>query len=139
MQSDYLLRVIEEAGRALRALRDQVLGRTVEGPKLKQELASLFDSVGLDLELALRATDDTLMLLIAPTGEVDPTRCWILAESLYLTGLGAHLDGDMGNARAAFDKALPLYRAVEPGAVFYGLEEASDRIAEMERLLGSPN
>lgn len=43
MQTDYLIRVIEEAGRALRALRDQV-----------------------------------------------PTRCWILAESLYLTGLGAH-------------------------------------------------
>lgn len=135
-QADYLLRMIEEAGRALRALRDRVLGRELDAGQLNSELESLFESVGLDHELALRATSETLLLLVAPTGEVDPTRCWVLAESLYLAGLGAHIEGDAEATRRAFEKALPLYRAIEPGAAFYGLDEASARIAEMLEIVG---
>lgn len=131
-QRDYLLRLIEEAGRALRALRDRVLARDVDDEKLEQELADQFERVGLDPDLALRATTDTLILLVAPTGEVDATRCWILAESLYLTGLNAALEGRDADARPAFERALPLYHLVAPGAAFYGLKEAVDRIEEIE-------
>lgn len=138
-QRDYLLRLIEEAGRALRALRDRVLARDVDDDKLEQELVEQFQSVGLDPELALRASSETLTLLVAPTGEVDATRCWILAESLYLMGLNAALEGRGEDARPALERALPLYHLVAPGAAFYGLEEADERIAEIEgRLLALP-
>ena len=92
MQRDYILRLIEQAGAALRALRARIMGREVDMATLRTELESMFEHTGLDSELALTASPDTLLMMVAPTGELDVTRAWILAESLYLLGLNAHLE-----------------------------------------------
>ncbi len=134
-QRDYILRMIEQAGEAIRALRDRILGRKVDRQALRSELGTLLTGQGLDLELVRAADGDTLFLMVAPTGEIDATRCWVLAETLYLDGLDTHLDGRPRDARPSLEKALRLYRAVSPGAAFYGLDEADERIREVEAML----
>lgn len=131
-QRDYILRMIEQAGETLRALRDRLLGRDVDRKRLRQELSSVFEHTGLDPDTALNATPDTLLLMVAPTGELDATRAWILAESLYLMGVAADLEHHPAEARAAYLRAHRLYAALAPGAAFYGLDEAEGRLHEIE-------
>ena len=40
-------------------------------------------------DLARAMTSETLLLMVAPGGEVDPGRCWLLAEMFYLEGVEA--------------------------------------------------
>ncbi len=134
-QRDYILRMIEQAGEAIRALRDRILGRKVDRQALRDELGTLLTGQGMDLELVRAADGDTLFMMVAPTGEVDATRCWVLAETLYLDGLDATLDDRPDDARPSLEKALQLYRALAPGAAFYGLDEAGDRMREVEAML----
>jgi len=137
IQRDYILRLIEQAARALAALFKQVVGGEVVGQDARDEVDKVLAGIGLDLDLALRASPDTLELMIASTGEVDPTRTWVLAESLYVFALGAEADGDVAGARAAFERAGRLYALLEPGAAFYGLPEAGARVREIrDRLAG---
>ena len=69
-----------------------------------------------------------------PTGEVEPTRCWLMAEILYLDGLEASVSD-----RAAEDsllKARALFDMVRPaGGLLVGWPEAAARIAEIDKLL----
>ncbi len=138
IQRDYILRLIEQAGRALAALRRQIVGGEVAGQAARDEVDKALAGIGLDLDLALRASTGTLELMIASTGEVDPTRTWVLAESLYVYGLSADTDGDREAAAQAFHRAGHLYALLEPGAAFYGLKEAGARVREInERLAES--
>jgi hypothetical protein len=85
----------------------------------------------MDLHL-LRGFDlSTLLLLAAPTGEVDPTRCWLMAEILYLDGLEAVLSERDGSDTLL--KARALYELVRPaGGMLVGMPEAAQRIAEID-------
>ena len=135
IQRDYILRLIEQAGRALAALRRQIVGGDMVGQDARDEVDQVLAGIGLDLDLALRASPDTLELMIASTGEVDPTRTWVLAESLYVFGLGAEANGQEAEARVAFERAGRLYALLEPGAAFYGLAEAGARVREIRERL----
>ena len=134
-QRDWILRVIEQMGVVLAALRAKLLGGAPLDAADRLRLDEVVGRVGLDPALARAASADTLQLMIAPTGEVDPTRSWVLAEALYVEGLDAELAGDPDLARASFRTALLLYRLVEPGSVFTGLTEATDRIRDIEMRL----
>jgi hypothetical protein len=70
--------------------------------------------------------------MIAPTGELDVTRCWVLAEALYLYGVEREAAGSRPEADPAYLKARALYAALAPEAAFYGLDEATDRIDEID-------
>ena len=135
VQRDYILRLIEQMGEVVRRLRDRVLRREISGPALHQELSGLLQGQGMDLDFVRSADADTLFLMVAPTGEVDATRCWILAESLYLDGVSAHLEGDTSTATASLEKARRLYSAVVPGAAFYGFPEAEERVRDIDARL----
>ena len=135
LQRDYILRMIEQAGEAIRRLRNMILGRASDPLVVRDELGKVLGGYGFDLDFVRAADGNTLFLMVAPTGEVDATRCWVLAESLYLDGLSAHVDERYEEARLSLEKAHLLYSAVAPGAAFYGLDEAEARIAEVETLL----
>lgn len=136
-QRDYILRMIEQVGAAIQMLRNRILGRKVDPQTVRDELSSVLGGYGFDLDFVRAADGDTLFLMVAPTGEVDATRCWVLAESLYLDGLSAHVDERPAEAGPSLEKALQLYRVLAPGAAFYGLTEANDRIVEVESMLKS--
>lgn len=135
-QSDWILRVIEQAGMILVELRNRILGRTTDRQEVDRTLASALGDARLDLSLARGADAETLALLVAPTGEVEPGRCWLVAEVLYLDGLQASLEEREEEARASLLKARRLYGLLEPGSLTLELPEARERLDEIEALLG---
>jgi hypothetical protein len=87
--------------------------------------------------LARAATPETIRLLIAPTGDVEPGRCWLLAETLFLDGLQAQLSDQDERALDSFAKAHMLFSLLAPmGAFLVGFPEAAERIREIDERLG---
>lgn len=130
-QRDWILRVIEQLGAVLAELRRMLLGGEGLSQLDRERLYETVSRAGLDPDVAMAASSATLLFLVAPTGEVDPTRAWVLAEALYLDGLDAELTEEKERATRSLEKALALYRAVEPGSAFTGLTEATERIREV--------
>ena len=137
-QRDYILRLIEQMGAALVALRNKILGRKVDPEKVYQEMAGLAGQTGFDLELLRGFSADTLHMLVAPTGEVEPARCWLMAELIYLDGLQAEVEERWEDAAGALEKARLLYSLIGPGGgLLVGLPEAGERIADVDARLAS--
>lgn len=135
-QKDYLLRQIEMLGQLLIAIRKLILGGEADGAAVESRLKEVAERSGMDLELARAAAPDTLRMLIAPTGEVEPGRCWILAETLYLDGIRARLTEDPERAIDSLRKARMLFSLLGPmGAFLVGFPEARERIREIDALL----
>lgn len=140
MSRDYILRMIEQFGRFAVALRRRILGGKATSSEVQAQLQSVAHQAGFDIELARIASVETLMLSIAPGGEVDPARCWMFAEVLYLDGLDAELSEDRVRARTSYDKARVLFSLVAPLGVFLvGFPEAAERIQEIDQRLGRLN
>lgn len=132
-QRDYIMRMIEQLGAALVSLRRVILGGTANRETVRRTLRDSADSVGFNLDLARAATVDTVRLLVAPTGEIEPGRCWLIAEVLYLDGLDLELQGSVDDALHQYAKATALYELLEPeGLIIAGLPEATERLAEIE-------
>ena len=142
-QRDYILRLIEQMGAALVALRNRILGRQTDPARIGQELSALAGQGGLDMDLLRGFSGETLHMLVSPTGEVEPGRCWLIAELLYLDGLQAQLEERSQDARESLSKARMLYALVAPrGGMLIGFPEAAERSEDVEvRLaeLGTPD
>jgi hypothetical protein len=138
MQRDFILRLIEQAGTALKL----VLGRLREGGVQHSDIAPDLQRAallgGLDLDLLRVCEGDGLLQLIAPTGDAEPAHMWLAAEVLFLDALAQEADGNAPLAHESFYKAASLYRMLEPTwALPTGFPEATDRIAEIESHLAN--
>lgn len=134
-QKDYILRQIEVLGAALVSLRKMILGGSAEASVVEARLQEVSEQGGMALGLARAASPDTLHLLVAPTGEIEPGGCWLLAESLYLDGLFATTLQDPDRAADSLAKAKMLFSLLKPmGAFLVGFPEATERLEEIERL-----
>ncbi len=135
-QRDYILRLIEEMGAALIALRNAIIGGGAPAGEVEATLRRATSAAGMELELARAAHVDALPGMVAPTGEVEPARCWVLAEALMTDGVNRLHEGRSELARSSLAKAAALFRLVAPwGAYLTGFPEAEERIAEIEELL----
>ena len=135
-QKDFILRQIEILGAALVALRKLIIERKADPADVESRLQDVSQRSGMALELARAATPDTLQMLVAPTGEIEPGSCWLLAETLYLDGLQAKLTENPDRARDSLAKAGALFSLLKPlGAFLVGFPEATERIGEIEGLL----
>ena len=115
-------------------LREIILGRASSRHHVEGEIQKALQGIGFDFEIARIADGETLERMVAPTGQVEPARAWLIAESFYLEGLEAQLDERGGEARSSFGKALRLYRLVAPDVLLpTGFTEATDRIREIEQ------
>lgn len=135
-QRDYILRLIEQMGAALIELRNRILGRKADPQRVHQELSGLAGQAGYDLALLRGFSGETLHMLVSPAGDVEPSRCWLIAELLYLDGLQAQVEERGADAREGLQKARLLYQLIEPaGGMLVGLPEAADRIVDIDRRL----
>jgi len=135
-KKDFLLRQIEVLGQLLIAIRKMILGGEADGAAVETRLREVAGRSGMDLELARAASPDTLRLLIAPTGEIEPGRCWLLAETLYLDGVQAGLIGVPERSSDSLRKARMLFSLLKPmGAFLVGFPEAAERMQEIDDLL----
>ncbi len=136
VQKDYILRQIEVLGAALIAIRKMIYGGKAETADVETRLQEVSQQGGMALDLARASSPDTLHMLIAPTGEIEPGSCWLLAETLYLDGLQAQLVGDGDRAADSLAKARMLFSLLKPmGAFLVGFPEASERIREIDEIV----
>ncbi|HET7038757.1 MAG TPA: hypothetical protein VFH97_02655 [Gemmatimonadales bacterium] len=137
MQRDYVLRLIEQAAAVLREMLARI-GRSAGRDDVARGLRRAASLGGLDLDLLRLSDDATLLQLVTPGGEPEPARTWLAAESLYLDGMAAQLDGAADDARASLAKALLLYQLVQPGPLLpAGVPEAAERVRDIERRLAA--
>jgi len=135
-RDDYILRLIERFGAALSALRDRILRRTREETAVTPEIHEIARQAGLDLDVARGLDPELLLMWLAPTGEPDPARLWLMAELLYLGGLhskgsgAVQWRGDLQRALAVLRRVPPEWR---PGDAF---ATAGERAEEISALLG---
>lgn len=133
---DYIMRMIEQVGAMLAALRKRILGGGGSLGEVREDLEEAARLGGLDYDLARAMSLETLLLMVAPGGEVEPGRCWLLAELSYLEGLDAQLAESEEEARRALERAGYLFGLLQPIAGNYvGIPEAAERIDEIERRL----
>ena len=129
-QRDYILRMIEQMGQVLIRLRRMLSGQQGGGEEFRQQLDAAATQFGLNPALLREATPETLGMLLSPT--VDPSRCWLGAELLFLDAQDAHAAGRPEDARPSYEKARLLYRLIEPaGMMLTGWPEAAARIEEI--------
>jgi hypothetical protein len=136
---DFLLRLIEQLGQALARMLDKILARSPEQmAELGEELDGIAYRAGLDLVLARRLAPETLHIMVAPAGTLDPSRCWLLAELLFLDGLQSERRAAAAAARESFERSLHLYQMVRPEwKAEIPLPDAADRVAELEARLAA--
>lgn len=132
-QKDYILRQIEVLGAALIAIRKMILGGGAKAGEVETRLNEVSQQGGMALDLARAASPETLQMLVAPTGEIEPGSCWLLAETLYLDGLHAQMAGEEERALDSLAKARALFSLLKPmGAFLVGFPEATERIREID-------
>src|SRR5687768_4870850 len=116
---DYILRIIERFGRALTALRDRILGRTSDSGANTAEIQEIAEAAGLDLGVARSLDPAMLLMWLAPSGEADPGRLWLMAELLYLEALQGQIEatsrwrGDLERALAILDRLPSNWRPAD--------------------------
>ncbi len=135
-QKDYILRQIEMLGAGLVAIRKKIFGGGGDAGEIEEQLQEISEKGGMGLEMARAASPETLRMLIAPTGQIEPGSCWLLAEILYLDGIHAQARGRADRALDSLAKARMLFSLVAPmGAFLVGFPEATARIVEIDALV----
>lgn len=112
-RQDYILRLIEQFAQGLILLRNRILRRETDRQKASAEVTELAQQAGLDLGIARSLDVQSLLMWLAPAGQVDQARLWLMAELLYFEGLAA-LDADPDAARADLARALTILERLEP-------------------------
>jgi hypothetical protein len=136
VERDYVLRMIEQAGTVLKRLLRLVRDQGADREQLTDDLQQAAQLGGLDLDILRICDVEGLRHLVTLTGELDPARTWLGAETLYLDAVAADLEGDGPAAIVSYVKAASLYRMMEPTWVLpTGFPEASERIAEIDARL----
>ncbi len=135
LRRDYILRLIERFGRALIALRNRILKREVSSVEARAEIEAIARDAGADLDIARQLDPGMLLMWLAPRGDVDEGKFWLLAELLFLSAIDARESGAGDRGRADFDRALALLRKLPPDwRPAEGLPTPRERIAEIGAL-----
>jgi len=138
MQRDYILRMIEQAGFVLRQLLKRIQAEPVSYEERTQDLQRAAQLGGLDLDMLRLSDVEGLWHQVALTGEADPARTWLAAETLYADAVAHEIDGNRESALETYVKAASLFRLMEPNWVLpTGFPEATERINEIELKLES--
>ena len=132
-QTDYLLRMIEQIGAMLIRLRKMILGGELDSDQAEEQLQQIAGKSGLDLDFLRSVSLDTLVMLMSPTGEPEPGRCWVTAELFAVDAARAELEGDITGAWDRYERALRLFGLLDPGIIARGFPEVSDRIEDVQR------
>ena len=131
---DYLLKLIARFAQALVALRDHLRGRGAEPAEALPTIREIAADAGLDLTIARSLDPVSLLIWLAPTGEIDTPRLWLMAELLYLEALQGRSQGVQWRADA--ERALAIASRLEPDwRPAEGLATPAERAMELRQML----
>jgi hypothetical protein len=132
---DYILKLIERFGAALISLRDKILRRSRDEVGIRAEIHEIAQHAGLDIAVARSLEPASLLMWLAPTGQPDPAKLWLMAELLYLEGLDGKGSGS-SQWRGDLERALAILATLpfgwQPADAF---TPAGDRAEEIRGLL----
>lgn len=131
---DYILRLIQQFGRTLIALRNRLLGRQADQAEMDAAIAEIARHAGLDLDIARRLDPPSLLMWLSPSEDVDPSRMWLMAELLYLAALAdapVRRRGDLERALAIWERLPPDWKPSDD------FPPVGERIDELRCLLES--
>jgi hypothetical protein len=136
IRQDYVLGIIEQFARTLSGLLSRILGRQLQAADLRAELTAIASQAGLDLDVAQGLDEGMLLVWLAPLGELDPGRFWLMAELLFLDGLQARADGEGNRARGDFHRVQAILARLEDDwRPQPDLASVAERRADVERIL----
>ena len=122
----------------LRQLLQRIRAEPVTLEERTQELQRVAQLGGLDLDMLRLSDVEGLWHQVALTGEADPARTWLAAETLYADALASEIEGNTDVALETYVKAASLFRLMQPTWVLpTGFPESTERIEEIEGKLES--
>jgi hypothetical protein len=127
---DYLLRLLEQMGRAVARVRELLTGQFVA--EAAREIEVVAQQAGVPLALVRVLSADSLSPVLSTAGEPDSLKRLLAAEYLYVEALRHAPD-----AVDLFARALELYRGVGPLADAALTAAVTERITDLERRLVS--
>jgi hypothetical protein len=140
-RQDYIIRLIEQFGRALAALLGKITGRQLSPAEIHAEIATVASQSGLQLEVARTLDPVMLLMWLAPRGEadIDPGKFWLMAELLFLEGMQAREEGRHAAARADLERARLILSKLEADwRPQSDLASAGERIGAIDDTLSPP-
>ena len=133
---DYILKLIERLGAGLITLRNRILGRAADDTTIRAEIGEIAQQAGLDMGVARSLDPELLFMWLAPLGEPDPAKLWLMAELLYLEGIHASGSG-MSGSQADLERALALLVRLPPDwRPADAFPTAGERVNEIRGLIG---
>jgi hypothetical protein len=109
---DYLQRMIGRVMAELTQVRAEIAAG--EFAAAQEELRGVVRRVGLDLDMVVRMSAETLLVLLSVGADPDPARCLLVAEVLAVEAdrtQAANFGAEVAQMRA---KAVVLLRAAQP-------------------------
>jgi tetratricopeptide (TPR) repeat protein len=129
-QSDYILRLAEQVGRALAQILYQEQRQDYQGA-LDFINEQYKQTLGMGAGFIHSAPEETLLAMLTSLGELNAEKCWLLATLLKAEGEIYQLQENENDSYFSFLKALNLYLEVlSVGNSF----EHIDQVAEIEGL-----
>jgi len=104
---------------------------------IREGLDEAAHRMGVHLAVVRLADAGTLLQMHGPGSGGDPGKLWATAELLFLDGLRARAEGNLGEAERRIETALALFQEVDAGLTLPELSPSPERRAEQaRRLLG---
>ncbi len=129
-QSDYILRIAEQVGRALAQILYQEQRQDYQGA-LDFIDEQYKQSLGMGAGFIHSAPEETLLAMLTSLGELNAEKCWLLATLLKAEGEIYQLQENENDSYYSFLKALNLY--LEVLSVDNSFDHI-DQVAEIEGL-----
>lgn len=130
-QSDYILRIAEQVGRALAQVLYQKERQDYQGALtfIDEQYKQL---LGMGAGFIHTAPEETLLAFLTSVGELDTEKCWLLATLLKAEGEIHQAQENENDSYYCFLKALNLYLEVLSTGTSY---DHIDLVAEIEGLI----
>ena len=113
-RQDFIIRVIEQFGRTLADLLAHITGRQLSPAEVHAHIAAVADQGGLQLAVARTLDPAMLLMWLAPRGDIDPGKFWLMGELLLLEGAQACQEGRADAARGDLERARLILTQIDP-------------------------
>jgi hypothetical protein len=137
-RQDYILRLVEQFGRVLATLLSKIKGRQLSPTEVHAQIAAIASQGGLQLDVA-RSLDPVMLLMwLAPRGEIDPGKFWLMAELLFLEGMQAREEGLADRARDDLQRArIILSQLATDWRPQADLTSVGERLGAIDAVIGA--
>jgi hypothetical protein len=136
-RQDYILRLVEQFGRVLATLLSKIKGRQLSPTEVHAQIAAIASQGGLQLDVARSLHPVMLLMWLAPRGEIDAGKFWLMAELFFLEGMQAREEGLADRARSDLQRTrVILSRLAADWRPQPDLASVGERLEAIDAIIG---